>query len=299
MNNNCLLSICIPSYKRAQLLRNTLNSIYSQDVEHKLFEVCVSDDSPDEETKNMIKSEFSSIDNLVYQKVPDQGFNIVEALKLGKGEFLKCQNDYALFKEGSLKKMIDLISVNIEKKPILYFGLNALKEHFKIECFDNFDLFMKKVDLMTTYLSSIGLWKEDFDFFNSKGIKLVQAFPHTTYLFNCTYKSSIIVDNYSYFENQSLKSKGGYNLPEFFVKEYLDLVDDRLYSKSFLSKETREQLEINIIKFVADWYITTKVKSSIYTFSFDNCEQIIKNKCGQQGLELFLKNIEKIEASKN
>lgn len=290
MNNNCLLSICIPTYKRAQLLRNTLNSIYAQNVDHKLFEVCISDDSPDDDTKNMIEEEFSSIGNLVYQKVPDHGYNIVEALKLGKGSFLKCQNDYAIFKEGSLQKLINLVSSNLERKPILYFGLKSVKSDSKNQEFNNFNDFIYCVDLMSTFLSSIGLWKEDFNICNSNNIELVQAFPHTSYLYNCTFKTSIIVDNYDYFVNQDSKTKGGYNLPQFFVQEFLNLVDKTLFSKSLITQNTREKLENNIIQFVANWYLTTKIEHNKYKFKFDNCEKIIRDKCGQQGLDLFLKN---------
>ena len=290
MNNNCLLSICIPTYKRAQLLRNTLNSIYAQNVDHKLFEVCISDDSPDDDTKNMIEEEFSSIDNLVYQKIADCGYmNSIEAVKLGKGALLKFQNDYASFKAASLQRLLNIISENLEQKPILFFGLKSLKNKSEIEKFDNINAFISNIDYMSTFCSSVALWKHHFDLCNEKKIYVNHAFPQTSYLFNCTNKSMMYVDNYDYFINQPLTTKGGYNLPEFFVKEYLTLIDDSLYSKSLITKETRDKLEENILKFVGQWYVTTKVESDKYKFKFDDCKKIIKEKCGQKGLDIFNK----------
>ncbi|MDY5734886.1 MAG: hypothetical protein SPK02_09260, partial [Succinivibrio sp.] len=73
-------------------------------------------------------------------------------------------------------------------------------------------------------------------------------------------------------------------------QEFLNLVDKTLFSKSLITQNTREKLENNIIQFVANWYLTTKIEHKKYKFKFDNCEKIIRDKCGQQGLDLFLKN---------
>ena len=90
-----IVSICIPTYGRVEILKNTLDSIFSQCVESAKFEVCISDNSPTDETEQMLKLYFSDKTNLVYSKSTSEGFiNSIEALKLGDGKFLKLHNNY-------------------------------------------------------------------------------------------------------------------------------------------------------------------------------------------------------------
>ena len=63
-----ILSICIPTNNRVDILRKTLNSIFAQHVSSDLFEVCVSDNSRTDETKKLIQEEFSNIPNLIYNQ---------------------------------------------------------------------------------------------------------------------------------------------------------------------------------------------------------------------------------------
>lgn len=287
MNGNCLLSICIPTYKRPEILRNTLNSIYAQGVDHALFEVCISDDSPTDESEDVVRAEFADVDNLIYHRTAECGYlNLVEALKLGSGRLLKLHNDYASFREGGLQKMIDLINRYSEEEPVLFFGLKSLKNDADIMEFSAYDSFMKDIDYMCTFCSSFSVWKEDFGRVLSKDAGLNFAFPHTSLLFRMTYKKRFVVDNSDYVSNQPLSKKGGYNLPEYFVKEYLTMAEQDLLQTGHISRATYGQLEHSILKFTADWYVTVR-HDDRYTFSFEDCEKIIESRCGLNGVKMF------------
>lgn len=279
-----LLSICIPTYKRPEILRNTLKSIYSQNVDHNLFEVCISDDSPTDETKLMIDAEFSELDNLIYKKTPECGFlNLFEALRLGSGCLLKLLNDYASLREGALEKIIALVERNAETEPLIFFGLNALKHCKNTIEFHCYNDFLKLIDYQCTFCSAANIWKKDFDRIISEGIEINHAFPHTTLLFKQSYKTDFIVDNSDYICNQPINKKGGYNLPDYFVKEYLTMIQQSLLNIGIIEEATYVQLERNILKFTAGWYWTVRCDPK-YTFSFENHEKIIEEKCGVKGL---------------
>lgn len=287
MDKQPLLSICIPTYKRMELLRNTLHSIYGQNVKHDLFEVCISDDSPTDETCHMIEREFADIDNIFYRKTSECGYlNMIEAWKLGHGKLLKLQNDQAMLKDGSLKSILALIKANQKRKPLIFFGLRALKNIRKTLEVQNYNDFIRNIDYMSTYCSSMAIWKEDFDSIEMKGIQPNSAFPHTSFLFKQIDKKLYIIDNRDYIQLQKLDSKGGYNFPEYFIREYLTMIQTDLLAPGHIEKNVYDKLEKHILKFVAGYYWEFKYDPK-YTFSFEDLEKIVEDCCGRRGLYIF------------
>ena len=105
-----ILSICIPTYNRLELLISTIDSIYSGVTERQfpLFEVVVSDNSKDCNCQS-IKEKYSCYPNFHYYKTECEGFlNSYHALSYGKGKYLKLHNNTALFKEKALLHIIEL-----------------------------------------------------------------------------------------------------------------------------------------------------------------------------------------------
>lgn len=58
-----LISLCIPSSGRIQFLEKTLDSIYAQETDDSLFEVCISDNSDNNETKKLVETKYSDKNN--------------------------------------------------------------------------------------------------------------------------------------------------------------------------------------------------------------------------------------------
>ena len=54
MNKNKLLSICIPTFNRANLLNNLLNSIDIANIDASIVEVCISDNNSTDNTKEKV-----------------------------------------------------------------------------------------------------------------------------------------------------------------------------------------------------------------------------------------------------
>lgn len=286
--NHVLLSICIPTYKRAEIIRELLISINEQNVNHKYYEICITDNSETDETKELIEKEFSNVDNLYYKKTYCKGFyNSIEALKFGKGEFLKLHNDYSLFLPGSLDKMIQRVRNFEHEKPQLFFALGSLKRIRELEVFDDYASFLDCVTYFETWSSSFAMWKHDFDRILGEGIVPDVMFPHTSFLHRVADKSKFVVDNFKYVKNIEPKKKGGYNLIDNFVRIYLTMVEEDLLQKNYITRPLYRKVENGILKFCAGWYYTTLEKPEKYTFSFVDAEKIIYERCGDDGVSLY------------
>ena len=288
--NHVLLSICIPTYKRPEIIRELLNSIIEQNIEHKYYEICITDNSETDETKEVIEKEFSHIDNLHYKKTHCKGFyNSVEALKFGTGEFLKLHNDYSLFLPGSLDKIIQRVKNVEQEKPLIFFALGSLHGVKELEVFDDYASFMDCVTYFETWSTSFTMWKCDFDSIVEEGIVPDEMFPHTSFLHRIAGKSKFIVDNFKYVKNIEPKKKGGYNLIDNFVRIYLTMVEKELLQKNYIPITLYRKIEKGILKFCADWYYITLENPEKYTFRFDNAEEIIFERCGARGVTMFQK----------
>ena len=125
-----LVSICIPTNNRPDIIRETILSIIEENVGNDLLNICITDNSPTNETKELIEKEFKDVTYLKYKKTHCEGFlNSVEALKFGNGRFLKLHNDYSKFKKGQLIKFIDRIKKNKNEKPLIFFSFGALNKN--------------------------------------------------------------------------------------------------------------------------------------------------------------------------
>ena len=104
--NRKLLSICIPTRNRSEVLIETLKSIYHENNISDKFEVIIYDTSDNLKTKNSIQN-FSLHENITYTHQTDKGYlNLIESLKIANGLYLKLHNDYSKLNPGAIGKMI-------------------------------------------------------------------------------------------------------------------------------------------------------------------------------------------------
>lgn len=100
------VSICIPTYKRPDLLKVALDSCVTQTFQD--FEVIISDDSPDTRTEEMIHN-FSSKQPIRYvHNVPGlgQARNVNQLFSLADGEFLVLLHDDNFLMPSALENLL-------------------------------------------------------------------------------------------------------------------------------------------------------------------------------------------------
>lgn len=297
--SEALLSICIPTCKRENIVRQLLESIISQDVDTALFEICITDNSETDETKNLIEECFSEVSNLHYKKVSCKGYlNSIEALHFGTGKYIKLHNDYSILENGAIRKMLEQIKEAEKKKSYIFFSFGKVKDVQGIASFDRYDDFMRSINYQATWSSAFGIWKSELERIDQEGIEPNYMYPHTSYLHRITNCGMYIVDNNCYAYNAELEKKGGYNLVDSFVRIYLGMVKEDLLQKGHISKITYNEIEDGILRFCAEWFNLVRNQSDRYTFTFRDDEKIVEAVCGKNGRGRY-KKYKKIIAIKN
>lgn len=231
MENDIILSICIPTYNRAQYLEATILSIVKQKrfKETNDVEIVISDNCSDDNTKE-ISEKYVDIyaDKIHYfrnnENIKDRNYEKV--LGYGKGLFLKLNNDTLMHQDYTLDKIVDVINRKVEKKDILFFSNNSLKNITSCQCQD-LDTFVKTVSFYSTWIACFGIWREDFESLDSfsryANLQLVQS----DVLFRLIGSGrSVFVDNSILFYSIPPSTKGGYNIYQVFVTNYLGLYEE-------------------------------------------------------------------------
>ena len=264
MNKNPILSLCIPTNGALHWVLPTLEHIYRQDCDNKLYEVIVTDNGDGYELSNVIKD--LNYPNLTYLKSSDKGFlNQITCFKRANGLFIRMLNHRSILLPGTLKKWIELIMKYKEEKPIIYFSDGVLKEPV-IRC-SNFEEFVKGLSYYSSWSAGIGFWNIDQDHLSS--IQYNSMFPTTSILFEIRQQSKYIIWNEKYQVMQDETGKGGYNIYKTFAVDYLDMLND-LRIRKRISIDTFIFLKKELLLFLEKWYCVLASPKNIYTFDTAN-----------------------------
>jgi glycosyltransferase involved in cell wall biosynthesis len=245
MNNNrerALLSICIPTYNRAELLKETLHSIVSQPlfIETGYVEIVISDNCSSDHTEQVSLGFVGSFPHKIKyfkntENVKDLNFEL--ALSRAEGIFLKLNNDTLVHLPGSLHSMIATIRENLTSKNIVFFLNKNFPIGDNVYC-NSMDDLVKNVSFFTTWIGGFGIWKEDFDkiqdFSRYKDLQLVQT---DVLLRLMDHDRSAQINNTRLFTFIDVVKKGGYNFYNVFITNYINILKPYFDNKS-ISKKT-------------------------------------------------------------
>jgi glycosyltransferase involved in cell wall biosynthesis len=265
-----LISICIPTFNRANLLKNTLTSIFNQNANLDDFEIVISDNCSTDDTEQVVLEFAQKFTNIKYYKLPTEisgDNNIVNSLSSAKGQYLKLCNDTALFENGCINSLIEMIKVNNIEKPIIFLPNTDKKQIFNYG--ENFNTFININSFLTTSILAIGIWKEDYDKLNHIQDAFEYKLPALNLLRkNFEQKNNFLIFNKKIFSVQYVPNKGGYNIIEVFVTNYLGIVLRKEYKKNNLKLLVFEKEKLKVLlKFVAPWMKLLKKPNSGFTFS--------------------------------
>jgi glycosyltransferase involved in cell wall biosynthesis len=277
INSHVLLTIAIPTYNRSEQLKETLLSIVGQrrfqatnDVE-----IVISDNASTDETR-LVSLSFVEIygEKIRYSRNETNllDLNFEKSLSLGKGEFLKLNNDTLKHNDGSLDSMLRTIEENRPDKKILLFTNGLLDLKGKTLC-ENLDSFIGVASFQATWIGCFGIWKSDFDstkdFSRRAHLKLIQ----TDNLFRLVLKKPALIINERLCASVPFSKKGDYDLLTIFLDNYIFLLAERLNNKELSEKTYYSEKRKLLLQFICP--CVANIKMNPERFSFE-CKDIDK-----------------------
>lgn len=244
-----LLSICIPTRNRSDVLNLCLKSIVEDPAFSDDVEIVVSDNCSTDETKVVVMSYSENRQNIKYfRNDTDVGGdrNILLSLERGTGAFLKLNNDYSVFNEGALGFLLLEIKKNIDEKPVLFFhqGYNPCER----EIITDFNDIFRKEKWSMSWMGSYGYWRDDFQNFEERDRRISTMFQQVDWFIRSFKKKQKIL-----YLSKGLTTRlpfkaqqGGYNFIEVHTRNFLtqfeELVPQGLLQESTIEYVKREEL---------------------------------------------------------
>lgn len=266
------LSICIPTYNRSLLLKETIESIICQPEFQNTndVEIVISDNASMDDTPRICKyyldlfpSKFTYHRNEI--NILDSNFERV--LSLGNGDYLKLNNDTLKHNYGSLSVLLNNIKSTDFSNTLLIFNASEQKKDISIK---NLDDFVDYLSYFITWISLLGLSKVQFNrirplFSEYSKTQLAQV---AVILELASSNKVTVVNCNEYFISVAPKEKGGYDLIDVFLNNYLRILNIYLGKKKLAYYTIKNQKEKIIFNLILPYYFKQLSNSNIYNFRF-------------------------------
>jgi glycosyltransferase involved in cell wall biosynthesis len=282
-NINTLLSLCIPTYNRFEVLDKAIASIVSQKIySTNDIEIVICDNASTDKTEEIVKKYSSKYSNIYYYKnttnIHDRNFPTV--LNYAHGEFRKLLNDTLIVKDGSLETLYNVVKQFSKEKPILLFKNNnnknnKLKNRTKLYFFktDSREKALKNISFRMNWIGTLGVWSDDL-----KNIDTTEKYCNTklwqveAILENMQFKNNIvIIENECFLTQTKMKKSIDYSYFTIFYKNYIDICRRNIEILK-LSNKVFLQLKKDLLNnFFAKFFVENK-----YNVMNNNCNENIQ-----------------------
>lgn len=221
-----ILSICIPTYNRAEYLREGLDTLVNDPDFNEQIEIVISDNASTDNTKEIGESYASKYSNIHYYRndknLYDRNFEIV--LKRASGKYLKLANDTLRFKPGVLKLIIETIQHNPDKPVIFTYVGNSDGQLIHV---NNYIELVKLMNINIGWIGLFGILGCDIDCLTIPQKYYDYKFPQVAWIGNIVNKhKGISIKCGTFYDIHNPKQKGGYNLFKVQITNLFSIFKD-------------------------------------------------------------------------
>ena len=254
MNNKPLLSICIPTYNRGDILKSVLCHYVECTEFDSEVEIVISDNASTDQTEIICRSFCEKYPNIRYfrnkQNIRDANF--VKVLDYGRGDYLKLFNDWVYCTNETLAFMKRTIKDNINNKRPLFFSSTTIYTKYKNDIITttNLDEFVKVVSTFVTYNNLFGSWNEQWNNVENKRKYAPLQLQQQDWIYQIVVANGgcLVYDRQiMYVSEIPLGKRGGYNWFQVHLDNYYRIMAPYI-ENGLITKETYDQDRHNLIE---------------------------------------------------
>lgn len=280
-----MLSLCIPTYNRAEILEGCLESIVEQEMFDYRTEIVISDNCSTDHTEEVCRKYAKKYNNIRYfrneQNIKDQNFAL--SIQRAEGLLRKLTNDTTRYRAGALKFLLEAVSSNSNEQPLLFFLSNKLRNDTIIEA-KSLDGLINCTGIGITWINSIALWAddcEDLTIFHNEAYTNMAQVP---FLFSCFERhSKALIYEKKIMDITDVPNKNlTYGLFHVFHDNLLQYMQQALNERK-ISQECYDRFRKRILlDFFALWTVNQEIKKNCYQFSNENLKELVKEAYGKE-----------------
>ena len=190
-----LLSICIPTWNRADVLKKTVSELTaSRSFEEGKVQIVISDNASDDWTEAVGRAFAEKFGARVkyfrHNTGIDPHFNFQHVLELGDGVFVKLQTDYVFYEPGELDKLIGLLEETKAENGVF---LGGEKPGEKMKIVDSIEDILSNVSFSITSINNLFLRRALYDSLEDPFREWKSSFPQVDILLRLVERGEKVV----------------------------------------------------------------------------------------------------------
>lgn len=251
-----LLSICIPTWNRAQFLKLSLDSIKKQlsDIDNGKLEILVSDNCSTDSTPELVRSYMDEGMPIKYNRNNENkgaDWNFLKCIQLAASKYILLLGDDDILLPGTVQYLISVL----EKNDWGLVHISPEKGKNEVEIFSTPNECLGKIGYWITFISA-NIFRSDIVPFIENPERYDKSFflQIPFYIKSALSRGKSLKITRPIFD-ASLDSgfNGGYNLYEVFVKSYLNIWHEFVDSKEIPISVYKSIRKNMLMKFLISW----------------------------------------------
>lgn len=303
-----LVSICIPTYNRADCLKQTIESIIHQpEFLNGKVEIVVSDNASTDTTNEVCK-QYNNYSNFHYHRnsvnLLDKNYPIV--LSKANGKLRKLNNDTFILTEGSLGKLCDIVLKHDQDRPFVF--LRNEKDDIKEL---NFHDFVLDVGYWITWIASFTIWEDECNQIDVDDVGCELRLWQVKKAYELAYKKDAAIVYYQNLGKSITPPKKdiSYGLYKIFYCNYMELLKPYVENGSLNGDDIGYLEKELLFDFFSSWIIKFELNNTDMQYSkeedlkaavfnqykdkpyWNEFERLYKKKMMKEKIKLFIKRI--------